>query len=303
MRAAGRSLISEPPESGGLGRPSSPATYAHTSAPASSCTTTRPQRPWSDTSNVLCRHHQFVSLDGVVDALRTGRWDDIPPKAIAVSLDDGYRTNAALAEIFAAFGIVPTIYLCPELVTSREPFWWTVPNVDAAKLKLISNSRRLAIVANALAEHPMEGDALTRAQVRELVGAFSFGAHTSTHPILTMCTDDEARREIELSRSEVEALTGHPCLHFAFPEGSFGEREVELVRRAQYRSARTTIPGWVHPGTDPFRLPILPMPDHATPDRAASQIAIVTFLPQLLSRHSAVPGAPEQTIAPASPAI
>ena len=60
---------------------------------------------------------------------------------------------------------------------------------------------------------------------------------------------------------------------------------VELVRRAGFRSARTIEPGWVEPGTDPYRVTIVPMPDTASPSRALSQIAAVTFARTLLSRR------------------
>jgi peptidoglycan/xylan/chitin deacetylase (PgdA/CDA1 family) len=67
--------------------------------------------------------------------------------------------------------------------------------------------------------------------------------------------------EIAGSKAEVEELTGQPCRHISFPNGDYGPRELDLIRRAGYLSARTIEPGWVEPATDPYRLKIVPMPD------------------------------------------
>ena len=234
----------------------------------------------------LSRRHRFVRLDDLVDALRDNRWDDIPPKSIAVTIDDGFRGNADLVQVFAAFGVVPTVFLCSGIIASEQPFWWSLPNFDPGELKRVSNAVRAAKVERALADRNVPRQALSKAEIRALGDAFAFGAHTSTHPILPMCTDEEAEHEIRGSRTEVEQLTGRPCEHFAYPNGDFGPRELELVRAAGYRSSRTTIAGWVTSATNAYRLPILPMPDDATANRALSQVAIATFRPELLNRNA-----------------
>ena len=112
-----------------------------------------------------------------------------------------------------------------------------------------------------------------------------------------MCTDEEAEEEeIAGSKAEVEELTGQPCLHFAFPNGDYGQRELDLVRRAGYLSARTIEPGWVEPASDPFRLTVVSMPDTASASRAVAQLAAVTFArPFLARRRAAFSGAMSST--------
>lgn len=144
-------------------------------------------------------------------------------------------------------------------------FWWALPNLDVAALKRVPNAVRVATIERAFAEASAEVQALPRAEIRSLGDAFAFGPHTSTHPALPMCTDDEAWLETEGSRTEVEQLTGRPVRHFAFPNGDFGQRELELVRAAGYHSARTTIVRWVDRHTDPYRFPILRCPTTPLP--------------------------------------
>ena len=120
--------------------------------------------------------------------------------------------------------------------------------------------------------------ALSLDHVAALSPDVDFQAHTRSHPILPACTDDAAWEEIAVSRSEVEALTGRSCRHFAYPNGRYGRRELELVARAGYESARTTEPGWNDPAVDPFRLRILGIPDDASLGVLAAQ---ATGLPGL----------------------
>jgi glycosyltransferase involved in cell wall biosynthesis/peptidoglycan/xylan/chitin deacetylase (PgdA/CDA1 family) len=236
--------------------------------------------------DALARHHEFVSYDQLVEALRADDWSDIPPGALAVTIDDGHRGNAQLADVFEAYGVVPTIFLCTQVVGTDRPFWWTREGIDRETLKRVPNDERLRHLA-ALAETNGERQALSVAELRMLAGRTTFGAHTRVHPILPMCTDEVAELEIAGSKAEVEELTGGACLHFAFPNGDYGSRELDLVQRAGYRSARTIEPGWVDPAADPYRLPIVPMPDSASASRAVSQVAAVTFARPVLARRQA----------------
>jgi glycosyltransferase involved in cell wall biosynthesis/peptidoglycan/xylan/chitin deacetylase (PgdA/CDA1 family) len=234
--------------------------------------------------DALARNHRFVPYEVLIEALQSGAWDDIPPKALAATFDDGHRGNAALMPVLEAYDVVPTIFLSTGLVGTDEPYWWTAPGVDHEALKRVPNSERLERLA-ARPPRTSERQALSTDEVRLLAGRVRFGAHTRSHPILPMCTEDEADDEIAGSKLDVERLTGEPCLDFSYPNGDYGPREVELVRRAGFRSARTIEPGWVEPGTDPYRVTIVPMPDTASPSRALSQIAAVTFARTLLSRR------------------
>jgi hypothetical protein len=69
------------------------------------------------------RHYRFVSLDMAVDILK----GEIPPveHGIAVTLDDGYRSNIADAlPVFRKHGVPVTIFLTVANVENRTPFWF-----------------------------------------------------------------------------------------------------------------------------------------------------------------------------------
>ncbi len=78
----------------------------------------------------------------------------------------------------------------------------------------------------------------------------AIGAHTRTHPMLAKIDGEKARAEIIEPKAQLEALTGKPVRHLAYPvgdRGSAGPREFQLAAAAGYASAVTTRPGMLFP--------------------------------------------------------
>ncbi len=80
----------------------------------------------------------------------------------------------------------------------------------------------------------------------------SIGAHTITHCNLAHELSEIASEEIATSRTRIEDALQRPVLHFAYPYGdkaAAGKREFALTRAAGFRSAVTTRPGMIFPGS------------------------------------------------------
>jgi peptidoglycan/xylan/chitin deacetylase (PgdA/CDA1 family) len=86
----------------------------------------------------------------------------------------------------------------------------------------------------------------------------SLGAHTLSHPTLSMMSFDNARFEIEESKRIIEDKCGCAVEHFAIPNGrdeDFSEELREWCKKGQFRSVVTTNFGAVKEGSDPYALP------------------------------------------------
>ncbi len=95
-------------------------------------------------------------------------------------------------------------------------------------------------------------------RIRDL--GMSIGCHTVTHPDLTKLGADALAAELSHSKRRIEEETGHPCLDFCYPFGSYSEPVVAAVRAAGFRSAVTTDgPGWNAAGSDPHLLRRFPL--------------------------------------------
>lgn len=238
----------------------------------------------------LARRHRFVPYATIVDAVRTRDWSEVPPKSLAVTFDDGHAGNAALIPVLERYGAHPTIFICTGIVGTHRRYWWTIDELDAKERDRLMNapdSERLARLAELGGWHPEHEygeppQALSTDELARLSGSVTFEAHTRLHPILTMCEDEQAVAEIEGSKSDVERLTGAPCTAFAYPNGRYGQRELEFVKRAGFRSARTIETGWNDPETDPFRLRVLGMPDDASLNVVAAQSTGLPLLRDLM---------------------
>ncbi len=99
----------------------------------------------------------------------------------------------------------------------------------------------------------------------------TFGPHTVTHPILSLATDDACCWEIEESYRRLRQETDAWVPVFCYPNGeprSFGERELEVTRRAGFKAVLTTLRDYaaarhVRPQEtlERFALPRFPYPD------------------------------------------
>jgi peptidoglycan/xylan/chitin deacetylase (PgdA/CDA1 family) len=208
----------------------------------------------------LARRYNIVSLNDYL----TGR--PMPPKSLVITLDDGHIGNHALLPVVKRLGIRPTIFLCAGIVDTRRRFWFLHkhPTVSTEALKKLPNDWRLQVLAEAGFHQEKEFEApqaLSKAQIEEMKGAFDLQSHTVFHPCLPQCSDETARAEIFDSKRILEEQFGLKVEAFAFPNGDYSERDIEMIRQAGYICAITVDYGFNAPGADPFRLRRLSIDD------------------------------------------
>ena len=88
---------------------------------------------------------------------------------------------------------------------------------------------------------------ITWEQAREMhaSGMVSFGSHTSTHKILTTCTEEEIRRELTDSKKMLlENNVVRSFIPFAYPNGNYTDAIANIVKETGYNLAVTTEKGW-----------------------------------------------------------
>jgi peptidoglycan/xylan/chitin deacetylase (PgdA/CDA1 family) len=234
----------------------------------------------------LSRRYAFVTMDAVVDAARSGDWVAVPANALAITFDDGHRGNVELLDLFRRYGVVPTIFACTQIVGTNRHYWWNSCD-DYEPLKRVPNDVRLRLLrehsgfSQAHEYEPAARQALTSDEIRRLGAHADFGSHTRFHPILPMCSDEEARAEIVVSKEELEQITGRRCRHFSYPNGDYSKREIELLRASGYESARTTEPGWNARNPELFELKVIGAPDEGSVNHLAASV-VTFFLKRLL---------------------
>ena len=94
---------------------------------------------------------------------------------------------------------------------------------------------------------------MNESQIREWLAAGHWiGAHTCTHPRLSLLSRKEAREEIFSGKKKLEDRFGMPVEHFAYPYGDYDDSTVELVGEAGFKTACT-----MHRGINQSKTPAL----------------------------------------------
>jgi peptidoglycan/xylan/chitin deacetylase (PgdA/CDA1 family) len=114
---------------------------------------------------------------------------------------------------------------------------------------------------------------LNISELRQLAATgMSIGAHTRSHPVLSVCSQEEARRELHESKADLERVLGRPVWAFAYPFGhpsTIGEREVRLAREAPFACAFINVESWGSEHSNPFKLSRI----HVTSDMTLPEFA------------------------------
>ena len=232
----------------------------------------------------LSKHYHFIALDKLVNALHNGDWSNIPPKSLVITIDDGHAGNYNLLPIFQAHKLIPTIYLCSQIVNTRRHFWFYANGRRKRTqkkywetLKTWRNHERLAYLKKThdfdLRKEFPDRQALNRRELIEMVPYVDFQAHTQFHPILTTCTDSECQQEIEGGKRDLEASLDVTCSHFCYPNGDYTEREINLVKGCGYKSARTSDCGFNDVATHPYKLKAMDITNDASINQLVAQVS------------------------------
>jgi peptidoglycan/xylan/chitin deacetylase (PgdA/CDA1 family) len=104
---------------------------------------------------------------------------------------------------------------------------------------------------------------LTPAEARELAGGdlIEIGCHTRTHPLLSERPETEQRKELIVSKADLEAVVGADVQEFAYPHGDYSPATVGIARASGFNCACTTSGNLVESTSDAFELPRVAIPD------------------------------------------
>lgn len=133
--------------------------------------------------------------------------------SIAITFDDGYRSQEWAAAILKGYGFPATFFLVPRFldgVQSPQTYsetWGHLGWRDAAGL---------------------------------IEEGFDVGAHSATHPDLRTCAHGRLDDEVVGARTLLEQRLGTRVLHFSYPYGRHDDRVRRTVERAGYQLACTS---------------------------------------------------------------
>ncbi len=153
-----------------------------------------------------------------------------PEKTFAISFDDGlqnFHTHAM--PVLSDVQFPSTVFLVTSLIGRTNE--WNRTNNDV--------------------EEPL----MSVSQIKEAKGRLTdFGSHTQTHANLSVVGTDQAWKEISESKRDLESLLGEECPLFCYPYGGYLAETREMVAKAGYRAACSTLKGVNDGSIDKFLL-------------------------------------------------
>ena len=197
----------------------------------------------------------FISVDELEDILKNKK--KFPASAVIFTVDDGWKENKS--NIFPTaikYKIPVTIFISTQPVESGDRYWWSyiekankerLVSKSVSELKYVTNNDRIKIVNDVKDKIISEREAMTILELQEYKDCnfIHFGAHTVTHPILTQCEDHVSSFEISESQKKLKDWLGYNINSFAYPNGNYAQREIEELKKSNYKIAFTTVPRYI----------------------------------------------------------
>ncbi|MEJ8801483.1 polysaccharide deacetylase family protein [Pontibacter sp. H249] len=201
---------------------------------------------------------RFLSLGDVEELIKTNKM--VPAGCALITIDDGWALNRqVVVEIAHKYRIPVGIFISTGPV-EEGTFWWSY--VDEANrlglasfrkndLKKLKNEERLETIKKLKKEIQLPREALTVEQVKEIAKSpfITIGSHTLTHPILVTCNYQQVHDELYLSKEKLQKWLSKEVKYFAYPNGTYAEREINMIQKANYSLAFTTVPDYLRTST------------------------------------------------------
>jgi peptidoglycan/xylan/chitin deacetylase (PgdA/CDA1 family) len=204
----------------------------------------------------LRRLAHVVPLERALRALDNG--DRLPPRAVALTFDDGYRDNLDVAApILRDLGLPATFFLVPELLDRTTPPWWervawafgsaTASGLDwdgtrydlsqpklasqagaavSERLKAVDGDERREVVEDLVerlapaGSDPSSELFMTWQHARELVRMdFEIGSHTMRHDILSQEPSAAQAADLVAARQTIQDRLQVGADVLAYPNG------------------------------------------------------------------------------------
>ena len=178
-------------------------------------------------AKLYANDYQSLSQMEVVDILKRGAL--FPDRSFGITFDDGYRSVYTKAfSVLQYYGMSATVFLTVEEKNTLSP---------AARLPSL-NGRSM----------------LNWHEIHEMKRwGIEFGAHTCTHPDLTLIPSHHVKTEVCHSKAIIEDILGTPVYCFAYPFGRYNHQVRNIVQET-FSCASSDRLGLINKNSDLYAL-------------------------------------------------
>lgn len=222
---------------------------------------------------VIAAHCDPISLADLSDARRGVRV--LPPRAVLVTFDDGYRAVLDRAlPILERHRIPAIVFACLGPITRGTHFWFdSVCRTAGESAVLEARGAPIhtwtSVIRSSDTPAPVSDShrPLTVGELRRLAASplVDIGGHTVSHPTLALMSKDEQEREVDGCRGGLQDIVGTPMDAFAYPYGcpthDYSQATIDVVKHAGFSMAFTTSQSFARVDCDAYQIPRFVMLD------------------------------------------
>ena len=184
--------------------------------------TTKPEWQWAVSFKQFRAQLSLLQNEGwttvCAHQLSPDTIEQLPPKSVAITFDDGYADNYTAFEELAKRKMLATWFIVSNDI-GKQSSWL---DVDTPSYPLLSAS-----------------------QLQEMNSAgMEIGSHTLSHCRLTLCSKEQIDSELLNSRAYLSELLNQSVNSFAYPYGLYNPQIRDAVAASGYSTAFTTRPGF-----------------------------------------------------------
>lgn len=199
---------------------------------------------------LMNRGFHFISI-AELELIQSGQLP-FPKGAVLITVDDGWKSNKEnIIDVVRRLNIPVAIFLTVDPVMSGTPFWWSyiktaiekgLLNLSISQLKEMDDDQLRDIVKRLREVIVLGREAMTEEQIHEGLNESNLiiGSHTVTHPILPKCNEEKVYFELKVSKERLEHTFNQKIYSFAYPNGSYTNREINILKDTGYRMAFNT---------------------------------------------------------------
>lgn len=236
-----------------------------------------------NTLELLIKNYRIIGLRELEDYYYSNK--EIK-NSCHITFDDGdisFYKN--VFPIIKKYNIPVSLYVSPLMALEEKNFWFqeikgysvnelikiinkvtnqSIENISSFEIKKHLKTLRIEVISeiikryqddtNTIAKPPMNMNVNQLKEVKS-TGLVDIGAHTLNHPILTNETDEIASNEIITSIDLLNDILNCDIRYFVYPNGNYGEREINILKNKGIKLAFTTERGKITNLNNPLSVP------------------------------------------------
>mgnify|MGYP001326223933 CR=1 FL=1 len=204
---------------------------------------------------LLDHNYTLISLEELKDSFEQGGCSN--ERSVFISFDDAWSNNLKLIPIIEKFNLPITLFVSTKAIEDGA-IWLNIvrkqftsidqklkEGISISDLKKIPHDFGLKLYYSAKKAGIIEREIMTKQELIKFSEFASIGSHTVTHPILTNCSLKTIKFEIDQSFETLNEWQLGICESFAYPNGSFNKKIIDILKQSKYKYAFTTEPRFI----------------------------------------------------------